>query len=175
MNKRLIVVLVILTCCAFIASCGPMKWTHTGDPTFSFSIPNNSAPDKRRFDTEVVRYGSTLNSYRLPTYAASVFPKPEGFTLSDAGEFVINDFQTSYPDASRFKILEQKSVTLDDGSEATAIELKWKWVDRTNVLKTASVVAVKDDKVIHFSGTTIYAGGTSMEELMKNVMTLQLQ
>jgi len=175
MKKGILLTLVVLICAVLLASCGPMRWTYSGDPTFSFQVPPESDFDKTRFPTEVVRYGGTTNAYRLPTFAASVFDKPAGFTLADAGQFAIDDFQKSYPSASRFKILEQKAVTLDDGSPAEAIKMKWKWTDQVTILKTASVVAIKGDKVIHFNGTTIYAGGTSMDDLMKTALTLQLK
>lgn len=175
MKKKSLIILVALACITLLASCGPMRWAHNADPTFSFTVPPSSDFDTKRTPNEVVRYGGTTNPYRLPTYYAAVFDKPAGFTLADGGKFVVNDYQKSYPDASRFKILEQKTVTLDDGSPAQAVKLKWKWTDRTTVLKSASVVAIKGDKVIHFSGTTIYAGGTSMEELMQTVLSLQLK
>ncbi len=175
MEKRLLFILLGIVSIALITSCAPQKYVHKEDPTFSFDIPNNTASDTKRFDSEVVRLGGTTNPYKLPAYVVSVFDKPDGFTLSDAGQFAADDFQKSYPAASRFSVLEQKTVKLNDGSDAQAIKLKWKWTDMTTVLKTASVVAVKGNKVIHYSATTIYAGGTSMEELMTNVMTLQLK
>jgi len=152
-----------------------MRWTYSGDPKFSFEVPPSSDFDTKRTPNEVVRYGGTTNAYRLPTYYASVFDKPAGFKLSEGGQFAVDDYQKNYPSASRFSIIEQKAVTLGDGSPAQAIKLKWKWTDQVTVLKSASVVAVQGDKVVHFSGTTIYAGGTSMEELMKTVMSLQLK
>jgi len=175
MKKGLLFIFIILGCMLFLTSCGPMKYVHKEDPTFSFDIPNDTAPDKKRADSEVVRLGGTTNAYKLPTYAASVFDKPSGLTLAGCGQFAIDDFQKAYPAASRFSILEQKTVKLNDGSDAQAIQFKWKWTDMVTLLKTASVVAIKGDKVIHFSATTIFAGGTPMEQLMKDVMTLQLQ
>jgi len=175
MKKGLLFILVGLACGMLMTSCGPQKWVHKEDPTFSFNIPINTAADKKRADSEVVRLGGTENAYRLPTYAASVFDKPAGLTLENSGQFAIDDFQKVYPDASRFTILEQKNVKLSDGSDAKAVKFKWRWTDMVTTLKTASVVAIKGDKVIHLSGTTIFAGGTPMDELMANVMTLQLQ
>ena len=175
MNKKILFTVVAITCVALLASCGPMRWVNSGDPKFSFIVPPNSDFDTKRTPTEVVRYGGTGNAYRLPTFYAAVFDKPAGFTLADGGQFAIDDYQKAYPDASRFKIIKQETVTLDDGSPAQAIQLKWKWTDRVTILKTASVVAVKGNKVIHFSGTTIYAGGTSMEDLMKTALSLQLK
>lgn len=175
MKKRILLTLVVLTCIALLASCGPMRWTYSGDPKFSFEVPPSSDFDTKRTPTEVVRYGGTTNAYRLPTYYAAVFDKPAGFTLADGGQFAVDDYQKSYPAASRFKILEQKTITLGDGSPAQVVQLKWKWTDQVTVLKSASIVALKGDKVVHFSGTTIFAGGTSMEDLMKTVTSLQLQ
>jgi len=171
MKKGLMFCLVLLAGIALITSCAPSKYVHN-DPAFSYEYPAGYKPDKLQGKSEVARFGNPDNQYRLPTYVASVTQKPKGLKLEDAPNAVVQTMKTAYPNASRFKILEKKKVKLSDGSDAMTMKLKWKF-SAAAFLQTSSVMAFKGDKMITISGTTVF-GYTSLDEMMKHCLTLNL-
>ena len=75
MKKGLLFVLILLAGVALITSCAPSKYVHD-NPAFSYQYPAGCKPDKKQGKNEVARFGNPDNQYRLPTYVASVAPKP---------------------------------------------------------------------------------------------------
>ncbi len=173
MKKGLLFVFIILGCMTLVMSCGPQKYIHK-DPAFSFDIVSSYTNEKKDHAAEVARYAAPTQ-YKIPVYAAAVLDKPEGLALADSSEVVIDVLQKAYPAASRFTVLKQNTVKLSDGTDAQAMELKWKWQDGVNTLKSVFVVAFSGNKLIYLSGTDLFASATSMDELMKQCMTLTLK
>lgn len=172
MKKGFLLIGICLASFALIISCAPSKYVHN-DPAFSYEYPSGYKADKSQGKNEVARFSNPENAYKLPTYVASVADKPKAAKLEDLPQTVIKSMQSDYPQSSRYKILEQKKVTLSDGSEAMTMKLKWRF-NAAAYLQTATVIALKGDKMITISGTTVF-GYTPLEEMMKHCMTLRLQ
>jgi len=173
MKKGLMLVFVIVGYFILLMSCAPQKYLHK-DPAFSFELVPGYTQEKPVGDKEVARFAAP-NTYKIPVYAAAVLDKPGGLKLSESPEVIVPLLEKTNPGASRFQVISQKAVKLGDGSDAQVIHLKWKWVDTVTLLKSVFVVAFKENKLIYLSGTTIFAGGLSYEELEKVCMTLQLK
>lgn len=171
MKKGLLIFLIALTGFAFVTSCAAPKYVHQ-DPAFSYQYPSGYKADATRGKNEVSRFSNFDNQYKLPTYTAFVMDKPSGVKLEDLPEITINNMKKDYPQASRFRILEKEKVKLSDGSDAMAMKFKWKF-SAAAFLQTSTVMAIKGDKVITISGSTIF-GYTPLEEMMKHCMTLSL-
>ncbi|MCJ7772043.1 MAG: hypothetical protein MUP22_02800 [Desulfobacterales bacterium] len=171
MKKVFLFISICLVSLTLITSCAPSKYVHN-DPVFSYEYPSGYKADKVQGKNEVARFSNPDNAYKLPTYVASVAEKPKGAKLEDLPDAVIKSMQKDYPQASRFKILESERVKLSDGSEAMTMKLKWKF-SAAAYLQTASVMALKGDKMITISGTTVF-GYTPLEEMMKHCLTLSL-
>ena len=171
MKKCLMFVFVFFGCLIILTSCAPQKYVHN-DPTFSFDLVPGYTREKPVGDKEVVRFAAP-NQYKIPVYAAAVLDKPDGLKLSESSEVITTLLEKTNPGSSRFQVISQKAAKLGDGSDAQVIHLKWKWVDTVTLLKSVFVVTYKENKLIYLSGTTIFAGGASYDDLEKVCMTLQ--
>jgi hypothetical protein len=172
MKKALLLILMVLTPGAFLTSCGAPKFVHK-NPAFSYEYPWGYKAEPLKGKYEVARYANQ-NQYKIPVYTAEVKNREEGIQLTDVPESYLNELKKTYPGASRFKIIEIKSVKLSDGSDAVAVKLKWRWTDRVTYLQSAGVMAYQGDKLIAILGTTLFGGPTTMDKLLEQCMTLKL-
>ncbi|MCJ7772222.1 MAG: hypothetical protein MUP22_03695 [Desulfobacterales bacterium] len=172
MKKYILFFCICITCFAFIISCGPLKYFHK-DPAFSYEYPTGYKADPLQAKTEVARFSNT-NPYKVPAYVASVSDKQKGVKLEDLPNTAVKNIQSNFPGASNFEILDKKLDKLSDGTDVMTVRLKWRWSDNMTNLETAMVMAFKGDKWITINGTTI-VGITTLDEMMKYCMTLNLQ
>jgi hypothetical protein len=172
MKKTLLFIMAGLACGAFLASCAAPKYVHK-DPAFSYEYPWGYKEDKLMGKDEVARFANQ-NQYKIPVYTAEVKDREKGLKLADVPKMYLEELPKTYPGSARFKIFEQKLVKLSDGSDAVAVKLKWRYIDKVTYLQSAGVMTYQGDKMIAILGTTIFGGPTTLDKLLEQCMTLTL-
>ncbi|MFH2132547.1 MAG: hypothetical protein ABIK68_19375 [bacterium] len=145
------------------------------DKTVGFSLtwPASvfTGTDKLASEAEVVRV--LPEGQTLPVLTISVYDKTkETVALEKAGESFKDGLEKSQAGAKRFKLREDKMITLAGGVQANYAMVTWKW-GGTYALVTVGVTAFKGDKVIIVSCTSA-PGQPAVEVLDKWVMALQI-
>ena len=173
MKNKFLCIGIVLVCIVFFTSCGSPKYVHK-DPVFSYEYPLGYKAEPLQGTSEVARFANQ-SQYKIPVYVATVADREKGVKLGDVPKSYVAAMKKDLQGSARYKILEQKVVKLSDGSDAVAWKLKWRWVDGISMLQSAAVNAYQGGKLITVMGTTAYGGDVSMDKLLEQCMTLQLQ
>jgi len=137
---------------------------------FSVEYPDNWIADALQSEDEVLRVHFP-NQWKIPVLTATVADMQEGATLES--EAFMEAAKASNPGASRFKVLSEEMIKLNDGTPALAIIWKWNWSDKVTKLQTATVWAFKDKKSFSTNATTVLGGETTPEILLALSKTLK--
>ena len=101
---------------------------------------------------------------KLPTLMALTLDKPEKLPLENSGILVVGFLKKAFPKSERHKLLKQEVITLENGTKANYIEMKWKY-DRTLTLVTTGTIAYQGEKAVIVIASNIPTGVTPISAL----------
>ena len=175
MNKYLRVLLIavfVMASSALFMSCKTAPKFENQSPAFTVDYP-----DKYKMGTpmtgEVLRvHGPIPGGSGNPTFTVSIGPLEKGAKLEDAAEEWVKSVQKTFPNTSRYKILSENIITLNDGTKASEYLISWRWEDGMTMLTTSAVTAFKGGKFINVSATCYRS---PVEELIKLTHSLKFK
>ena len=121
---------------------------------FSFLYPKEFLKEPLQGPAEVIRF-SANNPYRMPVMVATVGNREDNTTYETVARSYEESLEERIPQTSGFELLEQKPVTLYDGTDAGLFVLKWVWVDGSTVMYTVGVIVLRDKDVVTLSATVL--------------------
>ncbi len=183
-SQKLLTILVVFSGLLIFQACATQKaqqapsvqtqqtpgiYTHSS-PAFSIEYPETWKADKLRTSTEVLRVANT-NVYKLPNFVVTCGDMKDDSKLDSSQYF--RQIEKNNPGSKRFKAFSEKMVTLNDGTQALAITLKWTWLDKVTKLQSAALLVHKGGKRITVIGTTVLGGETTPDKLLDMCLTFK--
>ena len=156
---------------ALFMSCKTTPKFEYKSPAFTLEYPANYTMGKPANATEMLRVHGPVQGGN-PTLTVSVLNLEKGTKLDDAAEGWVDSVQKSFPQATRFKILSENIITLNDGTKASEYIISWRWVDGMTMLTTSAVTAHKGGKIVTISAT---CWQSPVEELIKLTHALKFK
>ncbi len=119
---------------------------------------------------EVLRIANT-NEWTVPALNVIVTDAEAGATLDSSAH--IERIRKIAPGTSRFKVVFEKKVRLNDGTPGLVMRFTCTHVQGPTMLQVASLWVLKDGKSISTNVTTVMGDGTPSRALMKMVTSLK--
>lgn len=145
-------------------------------PAFTVQFPANWFAVEQQKKTEIFRIISP-HMWKVPVAVCEIsdLAKDAPAIESDAAvEAYMDVLKKAEPQSSRHKIQFKEVVTLKDGTKGLAMILKWKYNDATPLV-SAILQVNKGDKVVAIINSTVPGEGTTPEELLAMLKTLEFQ
>ncbi|MCP4682782.1 MAG: hypothetical protein GY864_10655 [Desulfobacterales bacterium] len=146
----------------------PGLYVHTS-PAFSVKYPTHWKYQKIKGD-EVLHVANT-NMWKIPNLRAFITDLTEGAELSSKA--YMDSVKNASPGSKRFKVLSEKMITLNDGSQALAFTFKWTYTDGVTKLQSAALNTFKDGKNFACLATTTFGGDTTPDKLLEIVTSFK--
>jgi hypothetical protein len=103
--------------------------------------------------------------FGLPTLDVSIAPKPD-VPLEDYTKGAPALTKSLYPTTTGHKIVHEKMITLEDGTQAVEYDMEWNWDKPPVKLITTALVTYKGNKII-WIGSTGMAATPGISEKLK--------
>jgi hypothetical protein len=175
MNKfsrvLLVAVFVMVSSALFMTCETAQKKFESQSPAFTLDYPKGYTMGKPINETELLRVHGPIQGGN-PTLTVTVVDLAKDSKLEDAAEGWVDSVQKQFPAATRFKILSENIITLNDGTKASEYLISWRWVDGMTMLTTSAVTAYKGGKAVSISAT---CWQSPVEELVKLTHALKFK
>ena len=177
----LILLLGISVCTAYAANIDPAKGEFAKgkyinkSPAFTIQLPEDwvPAPPQKK---EIYRIIGP-HPWKVPVAAMEMADKPQNAPALDS-EGAIKDYlsflKKNEPQSANYKIEKKGMVTLKDGTKAMTLIIRWDWTPTVELI-SAVLEVYKGDKIIYLICSTVEAEGTSADEMLNILKTLEFK
>ena len=111
-------------------------------PHFTLTIPKWTKSERSRNPNHVLR--EARDAWEINTFEVAVADLPVGASYKDLAKGLIDFYKEKYY-ASNFKTLYEREITLQDGTPAYELEVKWEHI---SLMNTYELAVFKDKKMI---------------------------
>jgi hypothetical protein len=170
-SRVLLVVVFVMVSSVLLMSCKTAPKFENQLPAFTLDYPDNYKMGKPANKDELLRVHGPVQGGN-PTLTVTVVNLEKGAKLEDAAEGWVDSVQKQFPAATRFKILSESIITLNDGTKASEYLISWRWVDGMTMLTTSAVTAYKGGKAVSVSAT---CWQSPVEDLIKLTHALKFK
>jgi len=177
----LALLLGIQVCAAYAANIDPVKGEYVKGkytnkaPVFTVSLPEEwvAAPPQKN---EIYRIIGP-HPWKVPVAAMEIADKPQNAPALDS-EAAIKDYlnflKKNEPQSANYKIEKKGVVTLKDGTKAMTLIIRWDWTPTVELI-SAVLEAYRGDKIIYLICSTVEAEGTSGDDMLNLLKTLEFK
>jgi hypothetical protein len=169
-SRVLVVIVFAMVSSVLFIGCKTAPKFEYQSPAFTIDYPDNYTMGKP-MEGEVLRVHGPVQGGN-PTLTVSIAALDKDAKLDDAAEGWMASVQKTFPAATRFKILSENIITLNDGTKASEYLISWRWVDGMTMLTSSAVTAYKGGKSITISAT---CWQSPVEDLIKLTHSLQFK
>ncbi len=193
LTRGLCIAVILALSFAVFPACAPLTRLPEAKPGlyvnradwFTVNYPEHWKSQQPR-GFEIFRVAST-NKWRIPFLTIGIGDRKKDAVLVEEGKYYLETMKKANPQASRFKILSEKSVKLQGGTPALALTYEW-FYNQKKRLRSAVVIAYREkfltplsgskftkkkEKVITVSATTVPGGEMTLEEILAMCLSLR--
>lgn len=144
---------------------GLKRVRYDGVPSFSLEVPVHFTTEELMIPEWVIHMvGSPANS--APRLVAAVFDLTDDPILENAPGGYIDHMKTLYPSASNYRVEDEKTITLNDGTKALRYNVYYTWTDGYTAIETAVMTTFKNGRGVQVTAACHLSPIEDLEKLV---------
>ena len=156
-SKNSFIALIVLTGLVLLSACGTGPESKPGfyvnkEYRFTVTYPENWKRQRDDFQDVLYTAGDESGS---PNFRIRIGEIPKGVALKDYPKGVPAILKKRLSASSDHKIVHEKMITLEDGTQAVEYDMEWNYISDFK-LTTTYVTTYKDDKCITVNSSCLY-------------------